>query len=198
MDGVHALTERAWPDWFTNGYAEAFFERHLWPLAGQEHFHALQIGAYCGDASEWLLTHVITGHDSWLVDVDTWEGSKETGHVQIDFSDVEEFYNERIKHFRHVGRFKGTSDEYFALGPAAFDFVYIDGSHETEQVLRDGVNADKYLKVGGMIAFDDYLWSDWGNQRNVPGPAVDAFIRCFENRYVVVEKGLQVWVRKVS
>lgn len=189
--------ERKWPDWFTGGYAEEAFIRHLLPLAGEDNFHALQIGAYSGDASEWLLSNVVTAHGSWLVDVDTWQGSMETAHGRIDFSAVEDFYKERMKEFRLVGRYKGTSDEYFSLTPSPFDFIYIDGSHETEQVLRDAVNADRFLNVGGMIAFDDYRWWEYGNERNVPGPAIDAFIRCFENRYVVLEQDLQVWVRKV-
>lgn len=183
------------PDWFTGGYAEAAFARHLLPVAGQENFHALQIGAYCGDASKWLLENVLTEFGAWLVDVDTWEGSREADHGLIDFSAVEDFYKDRMQEFRHVGRFKGTSDEYFALIPSPFDFIYIDGSHETEQVLRDAMNADQYLKVGGMIAFDDYRWG--GGARDVPAPAIDAFIRCFENRYLVLEQDLQVWVRKV-
>lgn len=187
---------RPGPDWFTGGYAEAAFARHLLPDSRREHFHALQIGAYCGDASEWLLRNVVTEHGSWLVDVDTWQGSAEADHDVIDFAEVEEFYNERVKQFIHVGRFKGTSDEYFSMGPAPFDFIYIDGSHETEQVLRDAVNADRVLNIGGLMAFDDYMWGV-GSHRNIPQPAIDAFLRCYEQRYSVLEMGLQVWVRKV-
>jgi predicted O-methyltransferase YrrM len=186
---------RPGPDWFSNGYAQAAFERHLIPHFGQEDFHVLQIGAYCGDASVWLLNNVVTGSRSWLVDVDTWQGSNEADHGVLDFSEVEEFYLDQIKRYNHVGRFKGTSDEYFALGPAPFDFIYVDGAHTAEQVLRDAVNADRYLKVGGMIAFDDYKWG--GGSRDVPAPAIDAFLRCYEQRYEVLEKDLQVWVRKV-
>jgi hypothetical protein len=172
------------------------FRKHLSAYFGREDFHALQIGAYAGDASEWLLKNVITGHRSWLVDVDTWQGSVEVGHLRIDFEEVEAFYLDRIKQYNHVGRFKGTSDEYFAMGPSPFDFIYIDGSHETEQVLRDAVNADQYLKIGGILAFDDYRWWEIGNERNVPGPAIDAFLRCYERRYEPLEIEDQVWVRR--
>lgn len=188
---------RNWPDWFTDDYAEAAFAQHLLPLAGVSGFQALQIGAYCGDASEWLLTNLLTDRFSWLVDVDTWAGSKEIGHLSIDFSEVEQFYDQRMRRFHNVGRFKGTSDDYFKGNPSPFDFIYIDGAHNAEQVLRDAIHADEHLKVGGMIAFDDYCWWEYGNERDVPGPAIDSFLRCYEKRYEVLEKDAQVWVRKV-
>lgn len=168
--------------------------RFLLPLAGQD-IHALQIGAYLGDASEWLLANVLTSPKSWLVDVDTWQGSNETAHRVLDFDAVHDFYDLRMKNFQQRGKFVGTSDEYFAQQPAPFDFIYIDGAHTSEQVLRDAVNADRYVKVGGLIAFDDYLWSD--GARDVPRPAIDAFLRCYEDRYEVLEFGWQVWVRRL-
>jgi len=189
--------ERTWPDWFTGQYAQDAFERHLLPIAGRENFYALQIGAYCGDATEWLLTNVVTGKGSWLVDVDTWEGSKEAEHEAINFREVERFYLQRMEPFIHLGRFKGTSDDYFAQHPVGFDFIYIDGAHNAEQVLRDAVNADRYLNIGGLIAFDDYRWWEYGNNRDTPGPAIDSFLRCYEKRYETLEKDGQVWVRKV-
>ena len=185
---------RPGPNWFSHGYAQQAFERHLLPLAGKE-IHALQVGAYLGDASEWLLTNVLTASGSWLVDVDTWEGSNEAAHHAINFTEVRNFYEERMKDFHRLGRFVGTSDEYFAQMPAAFDFIYIDGAHTSEQVLRDAVNADQYLKIGGIIAFDDYRWND--GTRDVPRPAIDAFLRCYELKYEVLEIDWQVWMRRI-
>jgi predicted O-methyltransferase YrrM len=154
----------------------------------------LQIGAYCGDASVWMLDNVLTDPSSWLVDVDTWKGSQEEEHGLIDFEEVENFYLHRTNG-RNVGRCKMTSDEYFDLKPTPFDFIYVDGAHTSEQVLRDAVNADRYLKVGGLLAFDDYQWGR--GYRDIPQPSIDAFARCFENRYEVLEADLQVWMRKV-
>jgi len=185
---------RPGPDWFTGGYAEAAFARHLLPLAGQP-LQCLQIGAYCGDASVWLLENVLTEVGGWLVDVDTWVGSAEIDHEAINFGAVNQFYLDRMKHYTRVGKFTGTSDDYFSMRPAAFDFIYVDGAHTAEQVLRDAVNADRFLKVGGLLAFDDYAWG--GGARDVPKPAIDAFLRCYEQRYEVLEIDLQVWARKV-
>lgn len=191
--------ERPGPDWFTGGYAEGYFDRFLLPLAGKPDLRFLQIGAYCGDASEWMMSNVLTHKSSWLLDVDTWEGSNESAHKVIDFSDVFGFYFHRMNALKGAGGFtqfrRQTSDEFFAnyVGPK-FDFIYIDGSHETHQVLRDAVNAERMLAAGGLLAFDDYQWTD--GTRNTPRPAIESFVRCYEERVTLLTMGLQVWVMK--
>lgn len=184
---------RPGPDWFNNGYAEACFRRHLLGLAGQDHLRALQIGAYCGDASVWLMENVLTSSTSTLIDVDTWKGSNESAHEAIDFDEVMSFYLSRIAY--QVSWVCSTSDEFFASWrPQPFDFIYVDGSHEPDQVLRDAVNAHSALAPGGLLAFDDYTWTD--GTRDHPKPAIDAYLRCYENQIDVLETDLQVWVRK--
>jgi len=185
---------RPGPDWFTGGYAEATFARHLGGFAGQPDLRFLQIGAYCGDASEWLLNNVVTHPSSVLFDVDTWEGSLEPDHEEIDFQSVHQFYTERMEPYSNVSWWVTSSDGFFAATNERFDFIYIDGSHQAHQVLRDAVNADAHLRAGGILAFDDYRWGS--HLRDTPAPAIDAFLRCFEGRYELLDLGLQVWVRK--
>lgn len=187
--------DRPGPNWFSASYAEAMFTQYLTPYAGQEKFRALQIGAYCGDASEWLIKYILTGTGASLIDVDTWKGSDEPVHHNIDWNKVRDFYIQRMLPYHNHGVFVGTSDEYFDTHPKPFDFIYVDGSHKPDQVLRDAVHADQFLKIGGIIAFDDYRWSD--GSRDLPAPAIDAFLRCYEESYEVLDASLQVWVRKV-
>ena len=59
-----------YPNWF-ECYADRYFKAHLTPLAGLPGLRFLQIGAFTGDASLWLLTNILTGPGSTLVDVDT-------------------------------------------------------------------------------------------------------------------------------
>ena len=44
----------------------------------------------------------------------------------------------------------------FSADEPVFDFIYIDASHNAEDVIFDAVNSFRYLKTGGMIIFDDY------------------------------------------
>ena len=51
-----------------------------------------------------------------------------------------------------------TSDDYFgaiALSDTAFDVIYLDGMHTSEQTIRDLINAMMFLKPGGVIVIDD-------------------------------------------
>lgn len=194
--------ERTWPNWFNAGYAEALFTKRLWPLHGKPGLRFLQIGAFSGDASAWLLEHILTGQGSTLTDVDTWEGSPlDPGIAGIDFGAVHSYYNSRVAADPRVTIYEGTSDAFFddlhlTRQETAYDFIYVDGAHDSEHVLRDAVNADRYLRQGGLIAFDDYLWGRHLADR--PEVAIDAFRRCYTRRYQVLEEGLQVWVRKVA
>lgn len=36
--------------------------------------------------------------------------------------------------------------------------IYIDGSHHSDNVLRDARNSFKLLNKGGFIVFDDFIW----------------------------------------
>lgn len=192
-----------YPNWFDH-YAVRFFERHLSGFAGQQGLRYLQIGAFTGDASVWLLDNVLTGRNSLLVDVDTWEGSAEPEHETLDWADVKAVYDERTLNARTGGRletFHGTSRDYFAdEDQPPFDFVYIDGDHTAAAVLDDAIGAYWALRVGGLLAFDDYLWkpSDGGGVTKSPGPAIDAFGAVYADRLQVLETGLQVWFRKIA
>jgi predicted O-methyltransferase YrrM len=42
----------------------------------------------------------------------------------------------------------------------SFDFIYIDGSHNGEDILSDAIEAFKILKKEGLIFFDDFLQHD--------------------------------------
>src|SRR4051812_16718910 len=83
------------PNWVA-AYADGFFERHLTSLAGKPGLRFLQIGAFTGDASVWLLENILTDPSAFLVDVDTWSGSDEPEHEPFDWADVESTYDARM------------------------------------------------------------------------------------------------------
>lgn len=194
-----------YPNWFAM-YADQYFERHLRPLAGQPGLRFLQIGAFTGDASVWLLDNILGG-DGVLIDVDTWQGSDEPAHHAMDFAHVERVYDRRTAEAQRADRlfkWKVSSETFFArFGAAhdpdgAFDFIYIDGDHTAYGVLNDAVNAYRVLKVGGLLAFDDYLWHSGKGIHHDPGLAIDAIGAIYRDRLEVIEGGAQVWFRRVA
>ncbi len=52
------------------------------------------------------------------------------------------------------------TNEYLNTTNLEFDFIYIDASHEPEDVLDDAIGSFKKLKPNGIIIFDDYGWGN--------------------------------------
>jgi predicted O-methyltransferase YrrM len=187
-----------YPNWFKAGGAEANFEKFLLPLA-QKNLNCLQIGAYTGDATKWLFTNAFKNVNSTLTDVDTWEGSEEPAHAEMDWHSVEDTYDLKTLSYQNESRLykeKMTSDEFFKKNPYSFDFIYIDGDHKAMSVLKDGMNALLCLKPNGILAFDDYMWSLGKGPEFDPKPAIDAILACAQSQFTVLEIGLQVWLQK--
>lgn len=71
-----------------------------------------------------------------------------------------------------------------------FDWIYLDGSHDSKDVLFESVAAFKLLKSGGILVFDDYGWDDailkGGNVNNTPKPAIDAFVNIYFDQLTLV------------
>jgi predicted O-methyltransferase YrrM len=183
-----------YPNWFMQGGAEHNFNKFLVHLAGKE-LHCLQIGAYTGDATEWLFSNILTNSNSTLTDVDTWEGSDEPDHEDMNWNSVHEVYLSR-----HIGKsqltyIQTTSDQFFKENSTMYDFIYIDGDHKASSVLKDGVNAIPFLKQGGIIAFDDYMWGLHLPLHIHPRPAIDAIKTCYADQFEIMDVGLQVWLR---
>ncbi len=52
---------------------------------------------------------------------------------------------------------KMTSDDFFNSNDLFFDFIFVDGLHEKDQVIKDIQNSLKYLNKGGIIMVHDCL-----------------------------------------
>jgi predicted O-methyltransferase YrrM len=189
------------PNWFSC-YAEQYFGLCLpRSFLGEDAPRFLQIGAFTGDASLWILRNIPRAS---LVDVDTWTGSPdEREHAGFDWSDVEATYDVKVAPFAdRVTKVKMSSTDYLRSESGLFDFVYIDGDHTAPAVLSDAVLSFPLLKPGGLIAFDDYLWRPGGGgpETRAPRLAVDAFEACNREQIIPVYGGEQSqhWYRKTA
>jgi hypothetical protein len=190
------------PDWF-HRYADKYFERHLAALSGEADLRFLQVGVYTGDATVWLFENVLTHPSSRLEDVDMWGGSTEPGDQGLDFTNVESTYDSRTEKFRASGQLtkcKGESAAWFASMPQqpTYDFIYIDGDHSAFGVINDAVDAYRLLKIGGILAFDDYLWRSGEGYLRDPAHAIDSFLYLYADRFSVLAKATQVWLQRTN
>jgi predicted O-methyltransferase YrrM len=176
-------------DWFSQGVP--LFERYVLPLAGSP-CNLLEIGAHEGRSTTWLADHILTHSQARLDTIDPWPCNALWTNIC------------RTRRALQITVHQGASrDVMRRLPPDTFDFIYVDGSHSTVDVMEDAVSAFRLAKSGAVIAFDDYQWDDPNlNQSGIPRPAIDAFLAlyahptCYEPLVDVLEMGWQVWVRK--
>jgi predicted O-methyltransferase YrrM len=95
---------------------------------------------------------------------------------------------------------RGKSIEYLPQLIAAgesFDLIYVDGSHETIDVLLDACLCWRLLAPGGLIIFDDYWWRMPAlGRRFRPKLAVDAFAGAASADVRVLDVAGQVFLKK--
>jgi hypothetical protein len=112
----------------------------------------LQIGAYSGETSVWILKNILKNKSSKLYDVDIWnENSNAWGDKNIEIS-----YDQNIKNYTNVIKNKILSDDFFKTNTLFFDFIYVDGGIETNQTYKDIKNSFNFLKTDGLMIVDDY------------------------------------------
>lgn len=185
------------PNWFSVSAAQQNFETLLMRLAGKPDLQFLQLGAFSGDASVWLLDNVLTDKTSHLTDVDTWEGSDETQHEKLNFKDVEYVYDYKTKKYKNLTKVKSTTLLFLKQAPIEhYDFIYVDADHTSAGVLVDAELSFLSLKSGGVLAFDDYEWNDGKGEAFRPQGGIDLFLHRHQGKYKLIHKGWQIWIVK--
>lgn len=147
---------------------------------------ALELGAFEGRSAVFLIENCTPFGRFELTCIDTWGGGGE--HKTLDMVEVEARFDRNMarattKHGCVVNKIKADTitgmARLIAEGQAgAYDVAYIDASHEAPDVLADAALAFKLVRVGGVMIFDDYLWSP-SEKRDLlmmPKLAIDAFI----------------------
>ena len=183
-----------YPNWFESQRYN--FENYLQEFKGKPDLKFLQLGVYTGDASEWLLTNILTDSSSSLLDVDTWEGSDEVEHKSISFSKMYEFYKKRMEPYPNIRSVRNNTKNFLRSNKTIYDFIYIDASHTADDVASDAEYSWELLKRGGILAFDDYMWGQDMKPELTPRPAIDNFLEFHKGEYDILTKDYQVWIRK--
>lgn len=187
-----------YPNWFAIT-AQANFETYLAEFKDKPNLKFLQLGVFTGDATVWLCNNILTDKSSKLIDVDTWEGSDEESHAEMDFSDVYQVYQDKVKDLPVVSVVSDTHkylirqlDNFIG----AFDFIYIDADHTTVGVLLDAELSWPLLKSGGVMAFDDYTWGRDLPPSKTPRPGILLFVERHKEEIDTLVINSQYWIKK--
>lgn len=160
----------------------------------------LEVGCYEGRSTCYLIQKCSDEYPIELHCVDTWEGGVE--HDKSVMNTVEMRFNKNtaiaLSNTKYpVTLIKHKTYSYLACAKLlangqqeTFDLIYIDGSHQASDVLTDAVLAFQLLRVGGVLIFDDYLWSMEPNGQqdilNMPKSAIDAFFSLFQRKIKIL------------
>ena len=176
----------------------------------------LEIGSYEGESTCYLINYLSKTENTELYCIDNWSGAIEQINRGIDMKKVEKRFDNNVKKAMKdkqnkikFTKLKGNSDFYLSKlltenKSKYFDFIYVDGSHQAQDVLFDALMAFKLLRKNGIIAFDDYLWfernlSHGKDLNRCPKPAIDAFTNIFYNKVNIIQAPLkQLYVTKIS
>ena len=168
--------------WFTNNLY--FLYKNLFNIKVNK---LLEIGSYEGRSALFFSFLFKNAH---ITCVDTWSGSDE--HYDHNFELIEKNFDANTKVLKtsnKLNKFKSSSDFFFENNNKYFDFIYVDGDHSKDQVLRDLENSWNRLNKNGFLLIDDYMWWYYKNLKNNPASSVNIFI----NKNINQISNLVIW-----
>lgn len=132
-----------------------------------DHAHFVEIGSWKGRSSVYMAVEIFNSQKYIKFDcVDTWEGSEEhlnprSSNFKKELEDKNWLYKEFLKNIEPVKNIinpiRTTSLKASRLYEDRFvDFVFIDASHDYENVKIDIDSWYPKVKIGGFIGGHDY------------------------------------------
>ena len=140
--------------WFLNNF-EVF--HHYLPKNINANFSYLEIGSYEGLSA---LNILFSYKNSKVTAIDLWGKSNiNSESINVNFNEVEGKFNKNLEGYEYS---KIKKDSVVALREILkknifFDIIYIDGSHNGEDILCDAIECYKLLNSEGIIIIDDVV-----------------------------------------
>jgi hypothetical protein len=162
----------------------------------------LEIGSYEGISSVFFADNFLGHPLSSLTLVDPFTSINDNDHGILLDSETNEVSPQEANFLYNISkcsypqklRFsRTTSDKFLPHNPSAFNFIYLDGNHTSEQISRDICNCFSCLSTGGILWMDDYL----GGVNNCLKATFDESIKLLHNRIAIIHEGYQIAIRKL-
>ena len=101
------------------------------------------------------------------------------------------------KYSNKVEIVKAKSSFFFYKNSKKYDLIYLDGSHEFEDVRDDANEAFKILENNGIIIFDDFLWQYNQPLKKSITYAIIDFINTNKNDLEILYLNYQLIIKKI-
>jgi predicted O-methyltransferase YrrM len=153
----------------------------------------LEIGSLQGNSAVYWLNNILTHDESSIMCIEPFGRTKRVPDRELFMENIK-----KTGYSNKVHLLEMTSDNFFIKNKlGTWDVIYIDGSHEAEQVAKDCANSLRFCKKGGIIIMDDYKMRPYFADDNIgPRPAIDEFLLHNEDKLEILHKGYQVIVKR--
>lgn len=187
MEGFHGVTYRTAENW-----------KRAIPVENRPIKYA-EVGCFYG-ANLISVANTYASHpDSKMYAIDPWMDYAEYSEYKNEQPSIYDAFCKNIVNCGVSHKIKVIRDfshqAFPRLEDDSFDMIYVDGNHNPEYVLEDGVLAFRKLKVGGYLIFDDY---GWGGPDMVQR-GIDAFLSGYAKRIRILGNfESQIIVKKLN
>ena len=177
-------------DWW---FLTSDLKKHIfWNIDQTKENRILEIGSFEGCSSCFFSDYFLEHPSSFLHCVDPFSLSDTTTVLSTSTEQMFRTNISNSKQFEKIKVYKMYSDEYFSsVQVPLFTFIYIDGSHEPEQIYKDLRNAFRHLESGCIMWMDDYMANP--NIKQV----MDEFVSEYSSNVNLIHLGYQLALRKV-
>lgn len=143
---------------YTDGLLDLI--KHINTFSDTKNMRMIEIGSYAGESTQIFATHFkeVIAIDPYLNDYDV----NDITCQHMDLNKVYDVFLNNTKSYENIRLIRKTSDDCVdELLNEKFDFIYIDGIHTYEQVIKDIINYKPLVSVDGFIGGHDYhpVWS---------------------------------------
>jgi hypothetical protein len=152
-DFINYIKEKNFSEkWFLNNFN--IFHYFL-PSDLDKKFSYLEIGSFEGLSALNILYHY---KNAKVTAIDLWgDCNTNSEPLKVDFKEIEKKFDKNLENYNFI---KIKKDSVIALREIlrtkiSFDMIYIDGSHNGEDILSDAIESYKLLSSDGLIIFDD-------------------------------------------
>lgn len=160
----------------------------------------LEIGSFEGISTMFILKNL---NINYLECVDTWTGNTEmfdSNHADknLNPSLSEKNFDSNMQEFlTFYKKHKMSSYKFFDIQKNKYDFIFIDGSHEYNDVRSDIKNSFSNLNTNGIIAIDDIFFDYYECFEKNLIFAVTDFLRTIKNFQILSLNYRQLIIKKI-
>lgn len=155
----------------------------------------LEIGSYEGLSSVFFADNFIDNQNSSLTCVDPFLNISTNDHSNFLQNNEELNFDFNISNCKNKEKIKInkiTSDIFFENNKETFNFIYIDGCHQPDFIVRDMENSFKVLEPNGIMWMDDYGGGDGIRIRD----AMNSVLEKLKGNFELIHKNYQLAIRK--